>query len=635
MITIGLAGHIDHGKSALVRALTHMNPDRLPEEQRRGMTIDLGFSWLALPGGEKIGVTDVPGHKDFMKNVIAGLWGIDAALLVVAADDGWMPQTEEHFQILRFLNIRHAVVAVTKIDLVSDPDWLDMVEEDILGRLEGTNLAGSCVVRVDSLSGTNVQRLGQEIELLVLRIKRKRDIGKPRLPIDRIFTIKGIGTVVTGTLVDGSLSKDEPVFIPSLNANKRIRGLEAYKEAICRAEPGSRVAVNLVGVEKDQLKRGDTLFGAEGQAARSRSFDAAIECVPQLASPLTGTKEVMVYLGTRECFGRIRLLGARSIRPGERGFGQFSFNEPVFPRIGDRFIIRRPSPPETIGGGMVLDISSRRHRLKEDERVALLQARENLDLAALIRSELTKNKYMKREGLWAASPYSASQIDECIKTLADENRVVTAGSWVLGQAHWGHQMEKAIEVLSAEHANHPLEIGMDRAKLQSSLNLPEDSFHHFIGALKESGRITHGGDTVALSEHRPVLSPTHELMASRMRELFKKNPTTPPTKNELLVEIPGCEDVVQFMCRQGVLVGLPEGILLEHDQYQVMKMEIVRFLSHEGSISIQQVRDLFGLSRKYILPLLSRLDKEGITIKQGDLRILAAGKAVVGDRQRT
>ncbi|MFC1534778.1 selenocysteine-specific translation elongation factor, partial [Thermodesulfobacteriota bacterium] len=265
MFTIGTAGHIDHGKSSLVRALTSIDPDRLPEEKRRGMTIDLGFAWLPLSNGKVAGIIDVPGHKDLMKNVIAGLWGVNAALLVIAADDGWMPQTEEHVRILEFFHIWQGIIAITKIDLVSDQEWIDLVEDDIQKRLQLTHLKGAPIVRVSTREGTNIKDLQKRIENFALGADGPRDIEKSRLYIDRVFTIAGSGTVVTGTLIDGSILPDQKVAIFPKNLQSRIRSLESYKQKINQGRPGSRMALNLVGIEKGELKRGDIIFGHEDQ----------------------------------------------------------------------------------------------------------------------------------------------------------------------------------------------------------------------------------------------------------------------------------------------------------------------------------------------------------------------------------
>jgi selenocysteine-specific elongation factor len=303
MAIIGTAGHVDHGKSALIQALTSIDPDRLPEEKRREMTIDLGFAWLRASSGEMIGIVDVPGHEDFVRNMIVGAGGIDAALLVIAADEGWMPQTEEHLQILDLLHIKHGIVALNKVDLIDDPGWLDLIEEEIREKLKGTALCDALIIRVSATKETNIGELRQRLEELVSKVIPKGDVGKPRLPIDRIFTMKGSGVVVTGTLIDGALARGDKVYIFPKKLRTYIRTLESYKEKKDRVEPGTRVAVNLVGLEKEDLSRGDVIFGGEGQVKASKFIDVSIKLVPQLSHPVKSNTEFKIYLGTKEIPG--------------------------------------------------------------------------------------------------------------------------------------------------------------------------------------------------------------------------------------------------------------------------------------------------------------------------------------------
>lgn len=623
MFIIGTAGHIDHGKSSLVLALTGINPDRLPEEKRRGMTIDLGFAHLSLLPSEVIGIVDVPGHKDLMRNVVAGLWGIDAALLVIAADDGWMPQTEEHLQILDLFHVKHGIVAITKVDLINDPDWLDLVEEDIRGRLEGTILSNAPVIRVSAKDETNIGELKRIIAEIVSKIAPKRDIGKPRLAIDRVFTVSGSGTVVTGTLVDGSFSQSQKVVIYPEKLHTRIRALESYKERMDTAQPGTRVALNLVGLEKEVVKRGDIVFGGEEQIRSSKTLDVRVELVPRLTNPLKSNVELMVYLGTREILGRMILLGGKVLAPGESAFAQFHFKEGVAARIGDRFIIRRPSPATTIGGGTVLDPLASRYKSKDIGRAIFsLQRRMTLEISDLILSELDKNKYTKVEDLLIASHYSPAEVNGCIRLLQRENKLIIIGSWVIDSTYWSKDVDEALNILSREHSLRPLERGLPQAELQNHLDLPKEIFNELITTLINSEKIIRDRDTIALSKHKPRLSSEEESVVLRILELFGRDRTNPLTKREVVIQIPDSEEIVRFMCQQNMLIELPEEVLFERKHYEVVKNEIIGFLKRDNSISIQQVRKLFGFSRKYILPLLSKLDQEGITERRGDDRVL-------------
>lgn len=624
MFTIGTAGHIDHGKSALIQALTSIDPDRLPEEKSRGMTIDLGFAWLPLSSGEMVGIVDVPGHEGLIRNMISGAVGIDAALLVIAADEGWMPQTEEHLQILHFFDIEHGIVALTKIDLINDPDWLDLLEDDIRARLKGTGLADAPVVRVSAKEGIGIEELKESIEALASKMTHRRDIGKPRLPIDRVFTIKGSGTIVTGTLIDGFLSQAEEVVIFPNNLHTRIRALQSFRQKRERAQIGTRLALNLVGLEKEDLKRGDIVFGKEEHVKSSKVIDARMELIPQLANPLRHNSELAVYLGTREILGKVVLLGKELLRPGEAAFAQMRFAEPVATRIGDHFILRIPSPPQTIGGGTILDPLANRHKFKDiDKVISYLERRINLEIDELILSELDKNKYMEAEDLLMASHCSSQEVTDCIKLLQNENKLVVAGSWVIDLMYWEEQVDKALDVLANKHSLHPLENGFPQADLQGRLDLPKGLFNQLIIMLIESGKIIREHDLIALSTYRPSLSPEQQTLVSKILKLFETSRANPPTRKELMAEIPNSEAIIRFMCRHNMLVELPEGILFEREHYESINSQVISLLESNGSVTIQQVRNVFGFSRKYIVPILNKLDEEGITRRQGDVRVLA------------
>jgi len=624
MAIIGTAGHIDHGKSALIQALTSIDPDRLPEEKRREMTIDLGFAWLRASSGEAIGIVDVPGHEDFIKNMIAGAGGIDAALLVIAADEGWMPQTEEHLQILDLLHIKHGIVALNKIDLIDDPEWLDLIEEDIRERLKGTVLSEALIVRVSATKETNIGELRQKLEELVLQVS-KRDVGKPRLPIDRIFSMKGSGVVVTGTLVDGALARGDRVYIFPKNLRPYIRTLESYKEKRERAETGTRVAVNLVGLEKADLSRGDIIFGEEGQVKASKFIDASIKLVPQLSKPLKGNTEFKIYLGTREILGKITLLAGEILKSGESAFAQIRFKEEVATRLGDHFIIRRPSPAETIGGGTVLDPLAGKHRFKERDKVSLfLQRRVGLEIDELILSELDKNKYLDEKGLLVASHYSQQEVRDCVASLRGEGKLIMAGSWVVDLTYWQTQMKQVLDLLAEKHSLHPLEKGFPQVELQSRLKLPKELFDHLIASLIGLGKIVREQSIIALSTYRLSLSPEQEKLISQILKVFQGSEANPPTKKELIAQMPNSEGIIRYMCQQNMLIELAEGVLFERKRYENIKSEIISFLKSNGSISFQQARTLLGFSRKYLLPLFNKLDEEGITQRSGDTRVLRA-----------
>ena len=613
-MTLGTAGHVDHGKSTLIKVLTSIDPDRLPEEKRRGMTIDLGFAWLQASSGEMLGIVDVPGHKHFVRNVIPGLGGIDAAILVVAADDGWMPQTEEHVQILDLLGVNHGIVALTKVDLIDDPGWLELVETDIGERLAQTSLQNSPIIRISSIDGTGIQELKEAIDQLVLKIAPRKYIGKPRLPIDRVFVMKGSGVVVTGTLLNGCLASGDDVFISPNGLTAHIRSIESYKQKVDKAQPGSRVALNLTGVKEEQLKRGDIVLA--NKARTSKIVNVEIRLIPQLES-LKSNTELIVYLETRELLARIIPIGAKAIQSQEPALAQLQFKEDVATYIGERFILRWQSPNYTIGGGIILDPLAVKYKLRDaDKVIAFLGRRKGLGLEELILSEVAKYKYVDREELLAASLYSSTEIAECVIRLFNQGKLIATSSYVIGPGYWQEQIERALELLAREHALNPRS-RLSQGELDSYLALPKEVFARVIATLIDSGQAIREEDTIFLTTHKPKLAQA----VAEIAELFAQN-HNPTTKKTLITEIPGSSDVIRYMCRQNILVELDDGVLLDREGYEKVKSKIIYFLEDMGQISIQDVHTLFGFSRKYSIPLLTYLDKEGITRREGDVRVL-------------
>jgi len=622
MLTFGTAGHIDHGKSTLVQELTSIDPDRLPEEKSRGMTIDLGFAWLQASSGEAVGIVDVPGHKHFIHNVIPGLGGIDAALLVVAADDGWMPQTEEHVHILDLLGVKHGIVALTKVDLIDDPDWLELVENDIDKRLAQTSLVNSPIIRISSKGGSGIQQLKEAIDQLVLKIVPRKDIDKPRLPIDRVFVMKGSGVVVTGTLINGCLSSGTDVIISPSGLTAHIRAIESYKQQANTAQPGSRVALNLSGVKKDELKRGDIVLTTKKQARTSRIIDVEIRLIPQLEG-LKNNAELVVYLETRELLGRIILFGVKKIRSQEPALAQIRFNQDVATYIGEHFILRQQSPALTIGGGTILDPFAAKYRISDAEKIIkFLEKRRGFGLEELILSEVDRHKYIEREELLVASRHSSAEIDSLVQKLLKQGRLIATKSYIIAPEHWQEQSKKILEILEREYSLGPLKEGLPQAELQNYLALPREAFNQLIGSLVDEGQIVREEDIIALPQNKLKFERERELKVSKITDIFTQNRSSPPTMRELVKQLPGSEDAIRVMCQRNMLIELSEGVLFDRGHHEKIKGEIMKFLKQNGQISIQDVHSLFGFSRKYTIPLLNYLEKEGIVRREGDMRVL-------------
>ena len=623
MFIIGTTGHIDHGKSSLVKALTSIDPDRLPEEKKRGMTIDIGFAWMPLANGETIGFIDVPGHKDLMKNVMAGLWGVNASLLVIAADDGWMPQTQEHLNILNYFGISHAIVALTKVDAVSDPDWLNLVEEDIRTRLEKTSLKGSRIIRVSAIEGTNIEELRQAIEELTRAARQHLDIGKPRVYIDRVFTITGSGTVITGTLVDGTIALDQKITIFPKHINGRIRGIESYKKMVDRGLPGSRVALNLAGIKKEELERGDIIYDKEEMATASQWLDVRLDLAENNNWPVKEKTDLLVYLGTQELLAKIKPLEKKALTPGASEFAQLQFKQPVSCRIGDRFVIRRPSPAMTIGGGIVLDPLADKFRIRNrDKLIARLQDRKDLELDMLIKTELLKSNYVARETMLLASHFSKQEIEQAIKTLKDNKELIIASQWLVNASLLDDKKQELLKLLKRYHKDNPMVSGITQAELMTQLDLPKEILDGLVKTMVAAGNIKTQDTYVSMPEHAPSVTSDQEFIIARVLQVFDDYPKAPPRGKELAELVPGSEGVIPYMCRNKLLVSMADDVLFETKQYEQLKQQIIDLIIENGSISIQTARDKFGYTRKYIIPLFTKMDSEGITAMKNNERVL-------------
>jgi len=622
MFVFGTAGHIDHGKTALIYALTSIDTDRLPEEKKRGMTIDLGFAWMKLPSGEKVGIVDVPGHENLIKNMIAGATGIDAVILVVDANEGWMPQTEEHFQIIELLNIKYGIIAITKVDLV-DQVRLNMVEKQIKEKLKNTALFNAPIIKVSSVKNLGIDQIRLAIQNLIPRMKAKRDIGKPRLSIDRAFNIKGRGTVVTGTLIGGTLYKGMEVTIFPSYKKTRLRNLQTYKEKTEKAFPGSRVALNLVGMEKNELHRGDIVFGTK-QIKASKNIDVQIQLLPQLKKhSLTNRSELFFFTGTKEILAKVILNQKKYFEPGETGFAQFRFKEPLATYLGDRFILRIPSPPKTIGGGLILDPLAHKHSFKDKDIVNLLQKRTNLELRELILTELKKTIFVKKDNLLINSNYTYKEIREVVELLKKEGKIIATNSWLIEKNYWQEQIKKFMSRLNQEYELHPLEKSFPLNKFQSYFYyLKPEIFNNLIDFLINTSKISLKKGIIFLPSHKPKISSQQKVLISKILKILKDNLTNPPNEKTLISQIAGSKEIINFLIQEGEIIKLSEGILLESKNYDIMKNKLIDFLKINGSISIAQVRELLGISRKYIIPLLNKIDQEKITQRKGNVRIL-------------
>jgi len=634
---IGTAGHVDHGKSRLVEALTGIDPDRLKEEKEREMTIDLGFAWLTLPSGEPVGIVDVPGHRDFIENMLAGVGGIDAALFVVAADEGVMPQTREHLAILDLLGVRNGVVALTKTDLVEDEEWLELVQIDVAELLEDTALADASIVPVSVRTGQGLPTLLEELDRLLENAPPRSDLGRPRLPIDRVFTIAGFGTVVTGTLIDGHLRVGQEVEVLPQGLKARVRGLQTHKERIERAVPGSRVAINLTGVSIDEVQRGDVVT-TPGWLKPTTLIDVHLRYLASAPRPLRHNATLKFFSGSAEVMARARLLDSEAIPPGGEGWVQLRLAEPVALVRGDRFIGRQPSPAVTVGGGQVVDPHPRRrHRRFRSEVVARLMTLARGSPVEIFLQSLETSQpcqlleLMERSGLGMEDAGHALQelldskqvliLDSRIRQqLPSIQQLITSNRYLISAAGWQKLSDKLTIALRDYHRRHPLRQGMPREELKSQLRLSTKLLNEVVNRAVSQSKLVDEEAALRLPEHRVKFSADQERQVQELLAAFKKSPYTPPSvaNSEAIV---GTE-VLNALIQQRRLVQVSEDVLFLKETYEEMVKRIIEHIREKGTITVAQVRDMFAASRKYALALMEHLDEHKVTKRVGDERVL-------------
>jgi selenocysteine-specific elongation factor len=620
MRVFGTAGHVDHGKSTLITALSGINPDRLKEEQERLMTIDLGFAWLTLPGSEEIGIVDVPGHRDFIGNMLSGVGGLDAALLVIAADEGVMPQTREHLAILDLLQIRHAIIVLTKIDLVTEPDWLDLIETDVRKMLHGTVLQDAPILRVSSHTRQGLPDLLQTLELLVESVPARPDLGRSRLPIDRVFSILGFGTVVTGTLSDGKLAVGDEVEILPSNLHARIRGLQTHKKKVATAIPGSRVAVNLSGVNVEQVQRGQVL-AHPGQYLPTQRLDVKFRLLENVATPMHHHTEVKLFIGASETIANVRLIGAEVLDPGGTGWLQLELHTPVVAVRGDHFILRRPSPSETLGGGTIVDPQPEgRHKrfdgliLKKLENMSQGSPADILMQACLSLGPALVKDTIARSGLEEPAALSAMQ------ELLDSKQIILLEDVLIEASRWSSLKESIASSLAGYHETYPLRRGMPREELKSRLRLSPRLFNLVLHRLASEDALIEGTKWAALPGHIVRFSPFQQVKVDRLLEQFALAPYAPPSVKECEAKVG--EDIYSALLDFGSLIAVSNEVVFFRSDYETMVEKTRQFIQQNGKISLGEARDLFNTSRRYVQALLEQLDQAGVTVRSGDFRKL-------------
>jgi len=630
---IGTAGHVDHGKSALVKALTGIDPDRLKEEKEREMTIDLGFAWLNTPSGHVVSIVDVPGHEDFIKNMLAGVGGIDAALLIVAADEGVMPQTREHLAILDLLNVNQGVVALTKTDLIDDPEWLELVREELREELQDTSLANAPIVPVSALTGKGLPELLTQIDNLLGQTLPRPDVGKPRLPIDRAFTISGFGTIVTGTLIDGSFEVGQEVEIQPVGLRSRIRGLQTHKHKTEQAVPGSRVAVNLVGLSVEDLERGYVVVNP-GWLHGTLLLDARLRLLKTAPKPLAHNAAVDFFTGAAQVQARVRILETKELAPGDTGWVQIRLARPVAIVRGDRFIIRQPSPSMTIGGGTIVSAyPGRRYRRFRPEVIQRLEVMAQGEPTQIILQALDASHPLTITALAERTSLPQADIEEALHELNGGGKLLfltqsppsdkssLGGDLLVASiAGWQRLMEQLTSLLRDYHRQQPLRQGIPREELKSRLRLTGKQFNEMMKQALREGRVKETQTFVHSPDHQVVFTSHQQRSVDALIATFKEQSYTPPSVIQA-EEVVG-QEVLAALVEQGRLVRLTDSVLFDAETYDHMAARIISHLRAGNSITVAQVRDMFGTSRKYAVAVLEHMDEQHITRRVGDERIL-------------
>ncbi|MCY4557530.1 MAG: selenocysteine-specific translation elongation factor [Chloroflexi bacterium] len=620
MYVIGTAGHVDHGKSTLVKALTDIDPDRLPEEKEREMTVDLGFAWMTLPSGREVSIVDVPGHERFIKNMLAGVGAIDLAMLIVAADESVMPQTREHLAILDILRIRRGLVVITKVDLV-DEELVELVKAEVEDTLVGTAFEGCPMAPVSAYTGEGIDDLKAMIDDILNDTETRRDLGRPRLPIDRCFTVSGFGTVITGTLIDGAVAVGQQIELAPSGRQARIRGLQSHKSRLDAAAPGVRLALNLSGISRDDVMRGEVLTNP-GWLRPTRRFDANLRMVKGAPHALKHNEGVTFHLFTSETTGRVRLLDADRLQPGSEGWVQVLLDDPVPMVRGDFFVLR--SSEDTLGGGQIADPNPRRRhrRFAPDvlERLTTLDAGASEDVILTIADQMGP---CDLRTLSQRSNLSEEEILERLGALIEAEEIVALGEMgvqgdavVYSRRGWDILRNQAQVALQAYHNQYPLRRGAPPQELRSRLGVSQPVYLRAAARLVDEGAIVDDNGVVRTADHRVELSEGQQAAIADYLATLAAEPWSPPTDR------PVDPELLSHLQERGDVVRVNETVVFTAAAYEDMAGRVVEHLNANGSVTVADARTIFGTSRKYVLPLLEYLDQQRITRRVGDERVL-------------
>jgi selenocysteine-specific elongation factor len=633
-IILGTAGHIDHGKTSLIKAMTGIDTDRLKEEKERGITIELGFASLDLPGGQHLGIVDVPGHEKFIKNMVAGATGIDIVVMIIAADEGVMPQTREHMEICTLLGVRHGLVAMTKIDLV-DEEWLELALEDIRDFSQGTFLENSPILPVSSVNGQGIPELIAALDDIAGDIPPRPPSSLFRLPIDRVFTMKGFGTVITGTLVSGRVKVGDTIMVYPSGITSKVRGLQVHNQSAESAEAGMRTAINFQGIDRAAVQRGEVL-SSPGALISSYMVDLSFHYLASNKKPLKNRTLVRLHTGTSEVLGHLVLLEQEELPPGQTAVAQLRLDSPVAIVKDDRFVVRSYSPIRTIGGGQVLNPTPQKHKRLKPEIISGLQHLADDDPEAIIIYHIQQADYsgVSFSHLKIMSNLTDKQLYTILQHLLSQRTILQIDKenrLYIHQTTFDQLNQKSAEYLAKYHETNPLKAGMPKEELRSKFPRLSNSklFNLVLNQMIKNKQIVQEENTVRLDSHRVSLGVDQADVREKILKTYQEGGLQPLYFREVVKKLDAdpkrTKEVLMHLVEEGHIIKTKEDLYFHAKAVAELKKRLVDFLKSHGEITTPQFKEMTGASRKYVIPLIEYFDSKNVTLRVGDSRKLRKG----------
>ncbi|MDY6863821.1 MAG: selenocysteine-specific translation elongation factor [Thermodesulfobacteriota bacterium] len=629
---LGTAGHIDHGKTSLIKALTGIDLDRLKQEKERGITIELGFTSFTLPNGEKLGIVDVPGHEKFVKTMVAGACGIDLVMLIVAADDGIMPQTQEHLDICRLLGIKKGVIVITKTDLV-EKEWVELIKEEVREFVSATFLQDAPIIPVSSLRGDGIPDLITELDLMVKQMEERYSNKIFRLPIDRVFSMKGFGTVVTGTVISGKVQAGDTIVILPQGIKTKIRGIQVYNEEVKSSSAGLRTAINLQGIEKSVIQRGDVLAGPE-YGNPTTMIDVKIENLPNNPLPIKNGKTFRFHLGTSMCLARINILGQNEVKPGEELFAQILLDKPLVIIAQDRYVLRGYSQVQTIGGGRVLHPFPKKHKRFSTKAVSALKilasGKDEELIDYLIKEASFEGINVSRLAVLSGlDPLNIQNITELLRKAEKIIQIEKERNHFIHKDFYKLIRSKLLHIISDYHKKFPLKSGIPKQELEEkhSPKISQKIFSLILNILANEGRIVLDKDKVRLKSHVIELAAEQLQNKEMILEQYRQTELEPPLIKELIQKFPKISEkeiinLINVLVQENKLLKVKENLFFFSQSIQELQKKLISFLKKNKEINMGQFKNLTRLSRKFAVPLLEYFDSIKVTMRVGEKRVL-------------